>query len=282
VRRKRLILTALIPLLLLMPMIGTAEAPLVTRVYLDPSNLGMVYPGTYLTVDIMIDNVVGLSAWEAEITWNPFVLTIIDATQGPFLSQNGLIPTYFLYNIDLLGNRITLSEMIRIACTTTSGSGLLATLTLKCIGAGSTSIDLRSTLLDHDLNPIDHKDFGSHVAQHPVCEVTGVWEEHQRYSISEDEDQYNELYANIANLGEIGTVNTYATFTGFATTGKLIILKSATVALPQGEETVVSVNFNAAQYGPGRYYFQVQAYSQIGGQWYAGARIKTLSFVVVP
>jgi len=281
-RGKSLIWTALIPLLLLTPMIGEAEVLPPTKVRLEPSNLGNVAPGTYMTVEIMIYNVVGLSAWEAEITWDPFVLMTIDATQGPFLSQDGLVPTYFCYSIDLLGHRITVGEMILTECVSTSGSGLLATLTMKCIAAGSTAIELKSTLLDHDHNPIDHKDFGSHVSQHSVCEVTGVWEEHQRYIISEDEDQYNELYANIANLGNIGTVNTYATFTFLTTAGTVVTLKSPTVTLAQGEETVVSVKFDAIKYGVGSYHVQVQAYSQTDAQWYAGARVKILSFEVIP
>jgi len=265
------------PLLLIAPFIGVAKAPTATKVHLEPSNFGNVSPGTYMTVDIMIDDVVGLSAWEVEMKWNSFVVMAIDASEGEFLSQSGTYTTYYLFSIDLLGHRITIGDML-MEQVTTSGSGKLASVLLKTIGAGSTDISLTSVLLDNWLNPIGHSDFGSQVAVHAVCEVTGRWEDNQRHSISMN-GQFNNLYANVHNVGGVGTVSTYATFTFMTTAGRIVTLKSPTVALAQGTDTVLSVKFDAIKYGVGTYHVEARAYF-LTNAWYAGAAIKSLSFVV--
>jgi len=269
---------AVIPLLLLAPMIGIAKAPTATKVHLEPGNFQNVSPGTYLTLDVMIDNVVGLSAWEIEVKWDPFVLSAIDASEGDFLSQGGMYSTYFVFSIDLLGHRITVGDM-HLTQTTTSGSGKLATLLLKTIGAGSTNLELTSTLLDNWLVPIAHSEFGSQVAVHAVCEVTGRWEDRQHHYISTD-GQYNNMYAKVHNVGGIGTVNTYVTYIFVTTAGALITLKSSTVAIAQGDDYTFSKGFDTYKYGVGDYDVQVQAHFQIGTMYYDGADIKILSFDV--
>jgi len=272
---------ALIPMLVIAAMSGVAKAT-TTKVWVEPSNFGNVEPGTPLTFDIMISNVVGLSSYELLIEFDPFVVNPISITQGGFLSEDGTYLTYFVFSVSTFLDSVLIGETM-LEDATISGSGKLATITAKAVGSGSTDISLSSTLLDNYLMPIGHTDFGSQVAVHEIAKVLGPYEEHNRYSISGDEDMLNTLYAPIENVGGVGDVNAYAIFIGYAQTGAMIKLKSATVLVLQGQTVTVSVGFNATKYGVGKYYFETRAYFQyLVGDFYRSASSKTLSFVVLP
>jgi hypothetical protein len=263
-------------------MIATSTAAGLAKVEVDPSSVTGIYPGAIIPVEVKIRDVVGLSAWEVKLSVDPLVLKPLPPVlEGDFLSSVG--STYFKVYFSLLGDYVQAGCML-LEPVTASGDGTLMTMNFEVIGAGSSKIACDVKLLDLYLNEIPHTSSDSQVSMHSVAEVTGRWEEAQRFVISAEEDEFNTLYANVANSGKVGTVYTRVIFTGYAMDGQMIQLVSPTIELPQGDEAVVSADFDAVEWGEGKYYFDAKAevaYEE-GGVWYAGCKVKTLSFVVLP
>ena len=285
---KHLLWTSLIAALVFnLAMVGWVIAPPLTKLEVAPSSLGKAYPGDIISVDINVVNVEGLNSWEVVLRWNPLVMKPVAVAQGPFLSDFG--PTMFLYSIGILGDYVRVGESGLLPSVVGSGSGRLATVTLEAIGSGSTSLELTETkLLDVSMKPMAHSTYDCQVSVHAVGEVTGRWEDRQRHSISTDGD-INTLYAKAVNLisldspVEIYDVQVYVEFLGFTPDGTRIWLLSTTAVIGRGEEVVLSVEFDTAEWGVGKYDMIARAFfSYDGTAWYRGAKGKILSFVVLP
>ena len=287
-RGKSLLWTSLISALVLSLLtVGWVNASPLTKLEISPSSLGTIYPGDIVTIDVNIVNVEGLNSWEVVLRMNSFVVQPKSAAQGPFLSESG--PTMFLYSVGQLKNYIRVGESGLTPTVLGTGSGNLATVTLKAVGAGSCSLELTETkLLDVSMKPMAHSTYDCQVSVHAVGEVTGRWEDRQRHSISTDGD-INTLYAKAANLisldspVEIYDVQVYVEFLGFTPDGTRIWLLSTTAVIGRGEEVVLSVEFDTAEWGVGKYDMIARAFfSYDGTTWYRGAKGKILSFVVLP
>ena len=262
-----------------MPGIVTAPAP--TKVAVEPSSVTRLFPGDAFSVDLKITDVAGINAWQAKVSFDPYMLNVSSVIEGPFMKDN--YPTFFLYSVGPLGDYVIVGCTFKKAYEV-SGSGLLATVEFLCIGAGSTKLALEAKLLDVYGYTIDCATSDGQVTQKAVAEVTGRWEEYQRCP----SDTTNTLYAKVANMispdspSPIYEVYVYVVFDGLAMDGTPISLESPKATIGRGEEVVLSASFDTATYGVGTYEFTARAYFSYDDiTWYMGAKAKTLSFVVI-
>lgn len=266
---------------LAMPGIVVATAP--TKVSVEPPSFTDIFPGDTFSVDLRIDEVVGLNAWQVKVYFNAWMLKVNSVTEGPFLKDAPGVPpgqTFFIWKVSPLGDYVTIGVTYKKAYEA-SGSGLLATIVFKCMGAGTTKLDLQALLLNKYGYTIETTVSGGSVNQKAVAEVTGRTQEHQRCP----SDTPNTLYARVGVSASIpyDTVQVYTVFSGVAMDGSPIILEAATQTFGKGSEEAFAVTFDTPSYGVGSYEFEVRAFFSYDGiAWYRGEVIKSLGFVVIP
>ncbi len=264
-------------------MVGTVRST-TTKLSVVPGNMGMNYAGTIFSVDIVVENVVGLNAYDFKLSWDPFLIKPLEITQGPFLSQEGTYSTFFLYKIEMTYDRCLIGEMM-LGPDTVSGSGTLATITFKVVGSGSCSMDLyESKLLDINVVNMAHNEFDGKVSGHMIAEIKSCWPEASQASV-EDEDFG--LYVEVENLGDVGSVYAYVDFVGFDMMGNMFIFPTDKVEIPQGESrTLENHDFNATYYGIGTYklytrcYFSYDEVPPTPMDLFVGSKEKQLKFQV--
>lgn len=122
-----------------------------TLVRLDPVSQSVVAP-SQVVVNVVVDGVSDLGAYEFELRFAPDVLTFASATNGLFLGSTGRTVQCFPAVVDA-----TLGT-VRFACVTTgasppgpAGTGVLATLYFATTCSGSSPLDLRSVSLSRPL-----------------------------------------------------------------------------------------------------------------------------------
>jgi len=260
-------------------MIGPARATQ-AKVQLVGLPTSTINPGDTFSVDVTVVDVVGLNAMEFKLSYDPFVLKATGVQKGPFLSTAG--PTLFLYVISVFGDYVQAGDAL-FTPTWVDGSGVLATITFKAIGAGSSALHFDySTLVDVNLAPIDHATFDGSVVVHAVAEVTGRWEEKQRFVMSTELDVFNTMYAKVTNHGTV-SVTAYVQFMFFDMTGVMKTQNSATVAIAPGADAVLSSDFDTSLRGVGTYDVTARAYFSYDAiNYFRGEKGKILSFVVLP
>jgi len=153
------------------------------------------YPPASFTIDIVVDNVTDLFAWEFKLGWNASILNFTSVAEGPFLSGAGATVFYNQTFEDETG-----LDYILVNCTLTggssvSGSGLIANATFTVQSSGETQLDLYETSM---------KDSGQASIKHSVTDG---------YVLTGDFSSYVLLYAvpqtNIANTGEFFNVTVW-------------------------------------------------------------------------
>ncbi len=131
------------------------------EVYVYPSTVMTTLNDTF-TVDIRIQGVANLFAWEVSLSWDASILDFVDVAEGAFLKGIEDNPTFFVYKTyeDQVGD-----DSIYIACTRlgyvngVDGNGALASVKFRTTGSGSTILDLYDTELADDRPtpyPIEH------------------------------------------------------------------------------------------------------------------------------
>ena len=106
------------------------------------------------TVDVAVDNVVNLGAYQFTIDFDPSMLSFFSVANGPFLGSSGR-------DVDCQLPILTGSS-VQFSCSTRgadilgpNGPGVLAMVTFDAVGAGTTTLDLQDvTLLHPDATPI--------------------------------------------------------------------------------------------------------------------------------
>ena len=116
-----------------------------TRVCVLPSSI-TVPPSTYFSVDIVVDDVANLGAYEFTLEFDPNTVAFAGIENGPFLGSTGR-------TVSCLTPALTVSS-VRFTCATLgalpngpSGSGVLATVTLLALASGTSPLNLRDTKL---------------------------------------------------------------------------------------------------------------------------------------
>lgn len=120
-----------------------------TFIYVDPATV-IVQACEEFTVDVNVESVVDLYAWEIWMSFDPTLIDYISIEQGPFLPTAG--NTIWLYFIDETAGTIHAFGVLLQSPPVPgmSGSGTLANVTFHCSGPGECVLDLFDTTL---LNP---------------------------------------------------------------------------------------------------------------------------------
>ena len=116
-----------------------------TTVRIDPVIQNV--PVTWVfTVDVLVDNVRNLGAYDFTLAFHPGVLSFVDVVNGSFLGSTGRPVNCLPPQAD--------ADSVHFHCVTLgaepagpSGSGVLSTVTFEAVGAGTGVLDLRDVVL---------------------------------------------------------------------------------------------------------------------------------------
>jgi hypothetical protein len=121
------------------------STPLPTRVRVDPT-VRIVSVGDQFTVDVRVDNVINLGAYEFKLAFDPAAVAFVDVANGPFLGSSDRTPE--------CAPPILTASSVQFSCSTlgaelpgASGSGVLATVRFKATATGTSSLDLQDVVL---------------------------------------------------------------------------------------------------------------------------------------
>lgn len=144
--KTRIFLTVVIVTTIFLGFIGFARAD-GTVISISPSPLTIPQSqiGTNFKVNINISAVTNLWSWAANLNWNASVLNFTKISEGPFLKSAG--NTFFAPTFPKSGSLPDISDSIDFSNDSVSGSGILATVTFKVLGAGQSGITLSDTAL---------------------------------------------------------------------------------------------------------------------------------------
>lgn len=134
-------------LLICIAMTSTGKASPDTVIAVDPQSIEDLKTGESFTVNITVTNVTGLYSWDINMTFDPAILKVEDAIEGPFIQQFGeTTPLPVRISNDLgyviIGAMFTPPIPENLA----TGSGVLATVTFTVKGYGKTELGLKSNL----------------------------------------------------------------------------------------------------------------------------------------
>jgi PKD repeat protein len=151
---KRYVLSALLLLILCIPLLEMFFPVFNTSVLADPDttvavdpSISSANPGQYFTINFNVTDVTDLFAWGVKLKW-PYGLLETSAdniTEGPFLSQGGstaFAPKVFTNYIDIGCSLLGVTPGV-------TGSGILANATFKVLDTGNATLDLYSTKLQN-------------------------------------------------------------------------------------------------------------------------------------
>lgn len=157
-RGKNIILLTLIALLANATFTGiafTQETP-TTTMKIEPATI-TGHPGDSFSVDIVVENVECLCAYQFKIQYAPYlsVLTVMNVLEGPFM-EVGSPP--FTWNDDVFYGVLTVGSIILGMTGGSSGSGVIATVDFYVLEAGKSPIELFDTrLIDCNAADIPHE-----------------------------------------------------------------------------------------------------------------------------
>jgi len=106
--------------------------------YLEPANL-TITPSKGFTVELKTAFITNLKGYSVTLFYDPALLSLQEAEEGPFLSAEG--KTFFYKKVDNATGTILIDCVILGSEVDVSGEGTLATFSFTSLKAGSTSIE---------------------------------------------------------------------------------------------------------------------------------------------
>ena len=106
-----------------------------------------VHVGVPFTLDLMVEDVTDLSGWQADIAFNPAVLSAVSVTEGDFLSKDGGSTFFQEGNINNTTGEITGLIAARTASGGVSGTGVLLSITFEAQATGEDLLRFRNVKL---------------------------------------------------------------------------------------------------------------------------------------
>ena len=106
-----------------------------------------VHVGVPFTLDLMVEDVTDLSGWQADIAFNPAVLSAVSVTEGDFLSKNGGSTFFQEGNINNTTGEITGLIAARTTSGGVSGTGVLLSITFEAQATGEDLLRFRNVKL---------------------------------------------------------------------------------------------------------------------------------------
>jgi hypothetical protein len=144
VRKRLLLIPILATLIVCLATTGVGGVPPTATIAVEPT---WTYEpsSTEFTINLTVTDAVDTQLWEANVTFDPTILEVIDVAAGEFLKSRGF-PTYFDYGVHDDGGGIYLGatySLIAPAGWGVNGSGILANITFHVKNAeGATPIHL--------------------------------------------------------------------------------------------------------------------------------------------
>ena len=133
--------------------VTTAPAAPPAQVVVTVPTQGLTVGGVPGTVPITVTGVSQLSAISLVVTYNPAVVRAVSVSQGTFMQQGGMTPT-FTQKIDPTAGRIDIAIARNNDQSGASGTGLLAGIVFQPVAAGSSPITVTAVALDATAKPI--------------------------------------------------------------------------------------------------------------------------------
>lgn len=134
-----------------------------TRLYVDPPTIidpTMTPPKTF-TINLTVENVTDLYGWDIQLFYRNDLLNATGYTFGPFLESGGstfTIAKEFNDGYNATHGLIWLADALLGAPSGVDGNGVIASITFKVTGTGSSPLSLFNTKLsDHNANSIPHE-----------------------------------------------------------------------------------------------------------------------------
>ena len=106
-----------------------------------------VHVGVPFTLDLMVEDVTDLSGWQADIAFNPAVLSAVSVTEGDFLSKDGGSTFFQEGNINNTTGEITGLIAARTTSGGVSGTGVLLSITFEAQATGEDLLRFRNVKL---------------------------------------------------------------------------------------------------------------------------------------
>ena len=140
---KRLIIIGLLTLIVAsvsIPEVG-ATAP-GTRVRIEPADLVADLNETFV-IQVVIEEANDLGAFQFNLTYDPSIVQVTEATLGDFLESTGNFAVAIGHEVNNAEGRVTLGAISFGSAAGPSGTGVLATITCIAQGEGSTALGLQ-------------------------------------------------------------------------------------------------------------------------------------------
>jgi len=122
----------------LTPTIPEAEGQENGVLYLEPANLALT-PSESFTVELKAASITNLKGYSVTLSYDPTLLSLQEAEEGPFLSAEG--KTFFYTKAEDAKGIILIDCAILGSQAGVSGEGTLATFSFTSLKAGSTGIE---------------------------------------------------------------------------------------------------------------------------------------------
>jgi len=133
-----------------------------------------LFPGQPVHLNLTMLNVENLNTWSANLTWDPSILSLTEASEGAFLSSQGT--TTFTHIADQQAGLVQLSCNLT-AGTGANGSGVLAMLTFNVTIGGTFSFEISGSSLkningEEMLHTVQGTEFDNRVHDIAISSIT--------------------------------------------------------------------------------------------------------------
>jgi hypothetical protein len=146
---------AILLAIILLTVILTADAKILpvqstpeTKLYPKPQKI-TANSGETFQIEIFVENVRYLYAWQVFINWTAQILEVVDVQEGPFLSRDGVYKTAFVnYTYNDVGSLLMYDSLrAEPPANSATGSGTLAIIKFRVKALGGSPIDLWNTIM---------------------------------------------------------------------------------------------------------------------------------------
>jgi len=117
------------------------------QIAMQPDRVENIFPNGNFTIDLTVADAEDTQQWDANITFNPNVLKVVDAAEGPFLKQGA--PTFFGWKAPEGEGWMYIASTYYIPANPgdgVNGNGILANITFEVTGRSHTPIHFREEL----------------------------------------------------------------------------------------------------------------------------------------
>lgn len=262
---------ALLILILLVVFVCFVNAQNTTlRIY--PASVS-VEVGQSFSINITILDVFNLYAYEFRLGWDPALLDMVNASEGPFLKRGG--ETFFSYNVNAAAGHMVVDCTLLGMIPGTNGDGTLATISFYVKAPGECTLDLYDVSL---LNPFEQ----------PIS-CQNVIDGYGHFSSSTHDIAITNISVSPLNVlpGQTVQVNVTAqnqgnSFETFNVTAyaKSEIIGTQQISLNSGVTTTIPFNWNTTEHSKGDYVISASA-SPVSGELDLADNNRTADMVVV-